>query len=213
MRRFCKYIQLTFILIAIQPVNQPSFANDITILAVGDSLMAGYGLKSDESFPFQLEQALIELGYKSKVINAGVSGDTTAGGLSRIDWLLGGMSRPDIVIVELGANDALRGINPISTRANLAAIIDKSQAAGSRVLLAGMLAPPNLGTEYVKAFNNIFLSLAKEYNTIFYPFFLEGIATHAHLLQLDGLHPTAEGVRRMVKNILPTVILAVNELK
>lgn len=179
-----------------------------TILALGDSLTAGYGLGPGESFPDQLEIALNDAGRDVEVINAGVSGDTTAGGKGRLGWLISGDDKPDVVIVELGANDGLRAIDPTSTQANLAAIIEQAQSAGAVVLLAGMYAPPNLGNEYADAFNEVFPSLADAYDVIYYPFFLEGVAGDTALNQGDGIHPTAEGVGIVVENILPSVIEA-----
>ncbi|MEQ8602758.1 MAG: arylesterase [Marivibrio sp.] len=178
------------------------------ILALGDSLTAGYGLSKAESFPSVLEDALAEAGRPAEVINAGVSGDTTKGGLSRVDWLL--TEDPDVVLLELGSNDGLRALDPQQTYENLAAIIEKSQQAGAHVLLAGMLAPPNLGRDYGREFNAVFPRLADEYDVTFYPFFLEGVAAEPQLNQSDGMHPNADGVEVIVDNILPTVIEALD---
>ncbi len=182
-------------------------ADEPVILALGDSLTAGYGLDAADSFPAQLERALAEAGTPAKVVNAGVSGDTSAGGRARLDWLLAD-GAPDVLIVELGANDGLRAIDPASTRGNLAAIIETGMEAGATVLLAGMYAPPNLGDEYTKAFNAAFLDLATQYGVIFYPFFLDGVAGDPSLNQADGIHPTPEGVAVIVENILPSVLQA-----
>ena len=174
------------------------------VLALGDSLTAGYGLPSDKDFPAQLAAALREHGIDAKVINGGVSGDTSAGGLARLDWLLG--EKPDLVIVELGANDGLRGLDPDLTRDNLDRIITRIRETGARVLLAGMVAPPNLGADYGEKFNSLYPALAKKHGTAFYPFFLEGVAMNPALNQQDGIHPTAKGVAVIVGKMLPAVI-------
>ncbi len=147
-------------------------------------------------------------GYDVQVINGGVSGDTSAGGLSRLGWLM--QDKPDLVIIELGANDALRGLDPAATKRNLAGIIAGIKERGARVLLAGMLAPPNMGTEYGTAFNNLFKELAKDHNVVFYPFFLEGVAGDPTLNLNDGMHPNPQGIAEIVKRMLPTVIKALN---
>ena len=193
----------------------PAFANSavtvaVTVLALGDSLTAGYGLEQDESFPAQLEKALLAAGYAVKVVNAGVSGDTSAGGLARIQWALA--DRPQIVVVELGANDALRGLDPAQTHANLDQIITRLNQAGCRVILAGMQSPRNLGPDYNNTFDQIYPNLAKRYDLLFYPFFLEGVATDPDLNQVDGIHPNSSGVRLIVKGLQPLVVLAIDEL-
>ena len=175
---------------------------DKSIVILGDSLVAGYGLNPGESFPERLGDALAENGLSINIINAGVSGDTTSGGLSRLDW-----SVPDGtsgVVLELGANDALRGISPEITESNLKAIIEKLEARNMKVLLAGMLAPPNMGEAYEEKFNPIFKSLAETYGVHFYPFFLEGVAGDPSLNQPDGMHPTAAGIDKIVANFMPT---------
>jgi acyl-CoA thioesterase I len=180
----------------------PTLARAETVLvALGDSLTAGYGLAADQAFPVQLQKALKDSGLAVRVINAGVSGDTSAGGLSRLDWVLG--DKPEAAIVALGANDVLRGIDPKDTEANLDRIVTKLKGRGVRVLLAGMLAPPNLGEDYRKAFEAIYPRLAAKHGVPLYPFFLEGVALHRELNQGDGIHPTAKGVAVMVKGILP----------
>lgn len=171
---------------------------------LGDSLAAGYGLTQRDGFTAQLERALTARGLQVKVINAGVSGDTSAGGLARVDWALG--DKPDAVLVELGANDGLRGLDPRHTRANLESIIRKVKARGLPMLLAGMRAPPNLGRDYVQAFDGIYPSLAAEHGVPLYPFFLDGVAAEAKLNQADGIHPTAAGVAIIVERILPHVV-------
>lgn len=178
-------------------------AEPLRILALGDSLTAGYGLAAADSFPAQLERALRAEGLAVTVLNAGVSGDTTAGGLARLDWALA--DRPDVVIVALGANDGLRAVDPAITRANLGALLEKLRAKGLPVLLAGMYAPPNLGREYGDAFNAIYPELAAQYDALLYPFFLEGVATDPALNQGDGIHPNPQGVAVLVKNITPYV--------
>lgn len=173
------------------------------ILALGDSLTAGYGLPAEDSFPSQLEAALARRGIAARVVNGGVSGDTSAGGLSRLDWLLA--DRPDLVIVELGANDGLRGIDPQVTRRNLDAIVARIKETGAGIVLAGMRAPPNLGAEYDAAFAGLYRELAHKYDVAYYPFFLEGVAANPTLNQEDGIHPTAAGVAVIVENMLPVV--------
>jgi len=176
----------------------------IRLMALGDSLTAGYGLADAEAFPARLQQALAERGYDVTVLNAGVSGDTTAGGLARLDWALA--DDPDLALVELGANDGLRGIDPAATRENLAGILEQLVARGVPTLLTGMYAPPNLGREYGEAFDAIYPDLAQTYGVPLYPFFLEGVATDPALNQDDGIHPNAEGVDVIVERIAPYVV-------
>lgn len=178
-------------------------AEPISIVAFGDSLTAGYGVGPGESFPEQLEAALRAAGHDVTVANAGVSGDTSSDGLARLEWSV----PPDavIVIVELGANDALRGIDPAVTREALSAILAKLKERNQVALLAGMMAPRNLGHAYGEQFDTIYPDLAQEYGVPLYPFFLEGVAADASLNQPDGIHPTAEGVARIVQGILPAV--------
>ncbi|HEX6102487.1 MAG TPA: arylesterase [Alphaproteobacteria bacterium] len=184
----------------------PAAAQSLTILALGDSLTAGFGLGPGQGFAPQLERALKENGVDARVIDAGVSGDTTAGGLARLDWALA--ERPDLVILELGANDMLRGVDPAETRANLDAMLAKLRAAGPKVLLAGMRAAPNLGPDYAGAFEKAYADLAAKYAVPLYPFFLEGVATDPKLNLPDGLHPNEAGVREIVRRILPHVLAA-----
>ncbi|GAB4394047.1 MAG: arylesterase [Kiloniellaceae bacterium] len=185
-------------------VGAPAAAEPVRLMAYGDSLTHGYGLPAGETFPEQLEAALQAEGLAVTVINAGNSGDTTAGGLARLDWALA--DDPQAVILELGANDGLRGLDPQATYDNLDAIMAKLTEEGLPVLLAGMLAPPNLGREYGEAFNTVYPRLAKKYDAPFYPFFLEGVAMEPALNQPDGIHPNAAGVAEIVKRITPHVV-------
>ena len=178
-------------------------AEPLRLLAFGDSLTHGYGLPAGETFPDQLQAALRAEGYAVEVLNGGNSGDTTAAGLARLDWALA--DDPDAVLVELGANDGLRGIDPADTRANLDAILTRLGAEGLPVLLAGMLAPRNLGPDYTAAFDSVFPDLAEAHGVPLYPFFLDGVALEAALNQDDGIHPNAKGVAVIVERILPHV--------
>lgn len=186
--------------IAIQPGAE---AKEIKLLALGDSLTAGYGLPKKEGFAEQLQAALRAEGREVLVINAGVSGDTSAGGRARLDWALA--DRPDAVLLELGANDGLRGIEPRVTRENLDAILGKLSGMSIPVLFAGMRAPPNLGTEYGAEYRAVFEDLAARHDVVFYRFFLEGVAGDPALNQGDGIHPNPEGVAVVVERILPSV--------
>jgi len=178
-------------------------ARTVKLVAFGDSLTAGLGLPADASFPARLERALKARGHDVSVQNAGVSGDTASGGLARLDWSVPGET--DGVILELGANDALRGVDPAVTRKALEAMIQRLQARGVHVLLAGMRAPRNLGADYVSKFDAIYPELAAKYAVVFDPFFLEGVAADAALNQGDGMHPNAAGVDAIVARILPKV--------
>lgn len=175
----------------------------VTLVAFGDSLTAGYGLKASESFPAQLQMALEAKGYKVTIVNAGVSGDTTADGLRRFDWAM--QPKPDGVILELGANDALRGIDPKVPGANLDKMLAALKSKGIDVLLTGMKAPNNWGPDYAKTFDAIYTDLAAKYGVTLYPFFLDGVALDPAFSQPDGLHPTASGVAEVVKRIMPDV--------
>ncbi|MEP7337613.1 MAG: arylesterase [Acidobacteriota bacterium] len=170
------------------------------IVAFGDSLTAGYGLNPDESYTVLLQQRLDKQGYRYRVINAGVSGDTSAGGARRIDWALQ-TGTVKFLILELGGNDGLRGLPVADMRKNLSHIIERAQARGVTVVLAGMEAPPNLGTEYTRAFRQTFRDLAKQYNTAFIPFVLEGVGGQAELNQPDGIHPNAEGEKIFTETV------------
>lgn len=178
----------------------------LKIVALGDSLTAGYGLPPADSFPVRLEKALAANGRTPRpvtVVNAGVSGDTATDGLARLDWAVG--DDVDGVIVELGANDALRGTDPAVTRTALDEILTRLKARGLPVLLAGMLAPPNMGPEFKQAFDRIFPDLAEKHDVLFYPFFLDGVAAERGLNQRDGMHPEAKGIAVIVERILPKV--------
>ncbi|MDX0626134.1 arylesterase [Sinorhizobium medicae] len=177
-------------------------AEPVSLVGFGDSLMAGYQLPPEDAFPTRLEKALKGKGIDVTIANAGVSGDTTSGGLARIDWSV--PEGTDGVILELGANDALRGIPPEETRKNLEAMIVRLKKRGIAVLLAGMMAPPNMGPDYEERFNAIYPELAKEHDTVFYPFFLDGVVTEAGLKLEDGMHPNGEGIAVMVDRFLPT---------
>jgi len=184
------------------PASQATAATPV-IVAFGDSLTAGLGLQEKDSFPAQLERALKGRGQEVKVVNAGVSGDTAAAGLARLDWAM-----PDdasAVIIELGANDALQGLDPAATKATLEKIITELKASGLPILLAGMEAPPNLGKDFVDQFRALYADLAQRYDLILYPFFLDGVALDDQYTQADGMHPNAEGVARIVDGILPKV--------
>jgi acyl-CoA thioesterase-1 len=185
-------------------------AGTVTILVLGDSLTAGYGLAEEEAFPAQLERSLVAQGHSVRVINAGISGDTSAGGAARLEWSLA--DNPDLVVLALGANDALRGLSPDQTRANLASIITRLQERQTSVLLAGMLAPRNMGEAYYNSFDKIYPELAQEFSVSLYPFFLEGVAGKPELNLADGIHPNVEGIQVMVEGILPLVVKELSSL-
>ena len=179
-------------------------AEELRILMLGDSLTAGYGLAARDALPTRLERALRDRGLEVRVINAGVSGDTTAGGLARLEWALA--DRPHAVVVALGANDALRAIDPAVSRSNLDRLLAALSERRLPVLLAGMLAPRNLGPDYRARFDAIYPALAERHGALLYPFLLDGVATVAALNQSDGLHPNAAGVEVIVERILPSVL-------
>jgi acyl-CoA thioesterase-1 len=184
----------------------------IRVLAFGDSLTQGYGVPPGLAFPDQLERSLKAKGMTVAIINAGVSGDTSAGGLARLDWSIGdAKTAPDAAIVELGANDGLRGLAPAEMEKNLDGILAKLKARRIPVLLAGMKSPRNLGASYAAEYDAVFPRLAKKYGVLFYPFFLDGVALDAALIQPDGLHPNPKGVEIIVKNIAPLVIKLVQQ--
>jgi acyl-CoA thioesterase I len=194
---------ISVVLLVLALAAAPAEAATTTILALGDSLPAGYGLPPDDAFPVRLEAALKAKGYDVRVINGGVSGDTTAAGRDRLDWVM----TPDVdaVIVELGANDALRGLSPSDTESALRSILSALRERRKPVLLAGMKAPRNLGAEYIAQFDALYPALAQSYDVLFYPFFLAGVAANPSLNQGDGMHPNAEGVAVVVARILPLV--------
>jgi acyl-CoA thioesterase-1 len=175
----------------------------VRIVALGDSLVAGYQLAAGDTFPARLERALRAKGIGAEVANAGVSGDTSTGGLGRLDWSV--PEGTDAVILELGANDMLRGVEPKVTRESLDAIVRRLKERRIEVLLCGMLAPPNLGPDYARVFNPIYPEIASAHRVLFYPFFLDGVAANASLNQRDGMHPNADGVATIVARILPKV--------
>ena len=182
-------------------VNNNTAESKFRLLILGDSLTAGYGLPMNASFPVQLEHALNSTCCDVLVINAGVSGDTSAGGLSRLEWVL--ELKPDFVILELGGNDVLRGLPPEETFTNLEAIIERLKQTGIPVLLAGMQAPENMGQDFAEEFNAIYPKLAQKHGIPLYPFFLEGVALNPELNQEDGIHPNESGVAEIVRRILP----------
>jgi acyl-CoA thioesterase I len=187
-------------------ISAPAYAADKLVVAFGDSLSAGYGLKPTESFPVQLEAALRLSGASTRVYNAGVSGDTTAQGRARLGFVLNSLkTKPDLVILQLGGNDMLRAIDPAQTEANLSSILAELKKRGIRVLLAGMRAAPNMGKAYQTRFDAVYPKLARQYGVKLYPFFLNGVTGNRALLLPDGLHPTAKGVGIVVVGILPQV--------
>ncbi len=196
-RRFLPLVALALAALAAGPAR----AEPVTIVALGDSLTAGYGLPEPDAFPVRLERALKARGHDVVIVNAGVSGDTTAGGLARLDWVLA--DRPAIVMLALGANDGLRGIDPRTTRANLDAILDRLGRERVRTLILGMYAPPNLGRAFGDAFNAIYPDLAARHGAALMPFMLQDVASVAALNQADGIHPNRAGVEIMVRNVLP----------
>lgn len=206
MLRRLALVCLALIGVALAAPGASATADLPVVVAFGDSLTAGYGVSSAAAFPNRLAAALEARGMPVRMINAGVSGDTTAGGRARLDWMLA--DRPDVVIVELGANDGLRGIDPATTYENLDAILARLDAEGVTTLFAGMLAPPNLGRDYGEAFDAIYPDLAATYDVVYYPFFLDGVAARPRLNQPDGMHPNAAGVDVIVAGILPYVIEA-----
>jgi len=179
-----------------------SFAQTIKIVALGDSLTAGFGLTGQEALPAQLEAALKRRGHDVEIANAGVSGDTASGGLARVDWSV--PDGTDAVILALGANDMLRGVDPAVTKKALGDAIRRLRARNIDVMIAGMRAAPNLGADYAKKFDAMYEELAREYGVLLYPFLLDGVAAQRELIMADGLHPTAKGVSVMVERILPS---------
>jgi len=195
MRRLITPLALVMLLVA------TASADERVIVAFGDSLTAGLGVPADQAYPAVLAAKLKAEGYPYRVVNAGVSGDTTAGGLRRLDWAL--RLAPEIVIVELGTNDALRGQDLMTVRSNLDQIVGRFQAAGARVLIAGMRLPPNYGLRYTTEFQRMYEDVAKQRRAPLMPFFLDGVGGNARLNQADGIHPTAEGYRIVVDRLWP----------
>jgi acyl-CoA thioesterase-1 len=192
---------ITTVLLLIMATAGQATAKPVKILALGTSLTQGYGLPPGTEFPVQLQAALRKGGIEATVINAGVSGDTSAGGLARLDWSL--VDKPDVAIVELGSNDMLRGLPPEQTEKNLRAILTRLKSVKVKVLLTGMMAQRNLGADYVKSFDGIYPRLAKEQGVLFYPFMLDGVALNRKLNLADGIHPNPDGVKVIVARMLP----------
>jgi acyl-CoA thioesterase-1 len=192
---------LVAVLVASLAFAGPVHATERIVVAFGDSLTAGLGVMPDDSYPAQLQARLRTEGYAYRVVNAGASGDTTAGGLRRVDWAL--KNKPDIVIVALGANDALRAQDLASVRANLDGIVARFQKAGARVLVAGMEVPPNYGARYAADFRRLYAEVARKRGAALMPFFLDGVAGNPRLNQPDGIHPTADGYRVVVERLWP----------
>lgn len=190
--------------LVLQLVAGESGASERVIVAFGDSLTAGLGVPADQTYPARLGERLRREGYDYKVVNAGVSGDTTAGGLRRVDWAL--RLKPEIVLLELGVNDALRGQKLTSVRANLEQLVTRFQAAGARVLVLGMRLPPNYGTPYADEFYRLFGEVARVRDAPYVPFFLEGVGAIPRLNQADGIHPTAEGYGLVVEHLWPFLV-------
>jgi acyl-CoA thioesterase I len=192
---------LFFAALALSLVGVREARAERVIVALGDSLTAGLGVAADEAYPARLEARLAREGYAYRVVNAGVSGDTTAGGLRRVDWVL--RAKPEIAIVALGANDGLRAQSPQAMRENLTAIVKRLQAAGARVLLVGMRLPPNYGADYTKEFQAVFPEVARSTGVAFMPFLLDGVAADTRLNQPDGIHPTAAGYQVIADRLWP----------
>ena len=199
-------MHIAVLMLALMTLAHPAWADavkPIKLVVLGDSLSAGLGLPAQDAFPAKLQKALQAKGIEVDMTNAGVSGDTTSGGRDRLDWSV--PEGTEGVIVELGANDAMRGIDPDLTRAALTDIVQRLKARKIAVMLCGMLAPPNFGADYGARFNSIYPELAKQFDVPLYPFFLDGVAADAKLNQADGIHPTAEGVDIVVGKMLPMV--------
>ena len=203
--RFAALVNSLLLVLLLVPLSGWGPANaqspPVKIAVLGDSLAAGYGVKPDQAFPVRLEAALKAKGRNVTILNQGVSGDTTAGGLDRLDWMLA--DKPDIVLVELGGNDALRGLDPAVTEKNLSAIVEKLQAAHVTVWLAGMMAPRNLGSDYVTAFDGLYERIADKYKVPLYPFILDGVVQDPSLFQADHIHPTPAGAQIIADRLLP----------
>jgi acyl-CoA thioesterase-1 len=210
MMQFKAWTYVFFVAAGLVGMSAQANARTLQIVALGDSLTAGYELAPEEAFPARLETLLKAKGHDIAITNAGVSGDTSADGLARVDWSV--PDGTDGVILELGANDALRGLSPDETRRNLDAILKSLKARKIPVLIAGMVAPPNMGPGYAEKFNPIFTDLAKKYDAPIYPFFLDGVTLHPDLQLNDGMHPNSKGTEIMAKKILPLAEAFVNAL-
>ena len=219
--RFCRVVLLTLLFTNVMTAARADTNSDagrdiggdaevVRITVLGDSLVAGYGLPPGTSFPDALDSALVAAGFKVEVVNAGVSGDTTAGGLARLDWSLA--ENPDAAIVVLGGNDLLRGLDPQSSYDNLNAIINRLKDRKIKILLTGMQAPRNLGADYAAEFDRIYPALAGRHEILLYPFFLDGVALMAELNQPDGMHPNQAGVDVIVEKIMPQVKQLIEQL-
>lgn len=205
-------LRLVYALLLIVAGAAPAAARDVHVLALGDSLTAGYGLPPGQGFAPQLEAMLRRHGLRAFVADAGVSGNTAAQGRARLGWTLDGLrSKPDLAIVALGANDMLRGLKPAQTRADLDAIVAELRRRGIPVLIAGMRSAPNLGPDYRRDYEAIFPDLARKHKAALYPFFLAGVAGNASLALPDGMHPNFQGIKRMVGGITPTVLKALGK--
>lgn len=201
-------------LLCVSPATAQAAERPIRILAFGDSLTQGYGVPPGDDFPEVLEHALKAKGMNVRVINAGVSGDTSAGGLARLDWSLEDANNPpDAAILELGANDGLRGLPVDDMAKNLDTMLARFKARGIPVLLAGMKAPRNYGDAYAKKFDSVYPQLARKYGVQLYPFFLDGVALNTNLIQADGLHPNPAGVKVIVRNMTPMVVRLIEQAK
>ncbi len=211
MRRWFAYgAWMALIQAILMIVATPAFAREKLILAFGDSLTAGYGLPPAQSFPAQLQAALRKNGIAARVHNGGVSGDTSAAGRARLTWVLASLkAKPDLVILELGANDMLRGLSPVQTRANLDAMMAELKRRNIRVIMAGMRASPNMGKTYQAQFDPIYPALARKYGARLYPFFMTGVVAQKPLLLPDGMHPNTRGVAVIVRRIYPLVAAAI----
>ena len=203
--RIPRHVKIVAVILLLLFAKSTALAAEKVVLTFGDSLTAGYGLPAADAFVARLQAALSGQGHAVLVKNGSVSGDTTSGGRARLAWTVAG--QVDLVILELGANDALRGVKPSLTRRNLDAMLTALKRRKIPVLLAGMLAPPNWGPEYSKAFNSIYPDLAKAHDVMLYPFFLKGVAAQQKLNQRDGIHPNAAGVKVIVAGIAPYVLV------
>ena len=193
---------MALVLLAVPALPVPG--SDRVVVALGDSLTAGFGVAGDEAWPALIETRLKREGYPYRVVNAGVSGDTTAGGLRRVDWVL--RNRPEVAVVALGANDGLRGLGTDAMEANLLAIVERLRAGGARVLVAGMEVPPNYGAAYARAFRGVFPDVARRTGAALMPFLLDGVAADPRLNLADGIHPNAAGHRAIAERVWPHLV-------